>query len=164
MLATLSDREIISALGLIRNDNEITTGALLLFGREDSLARYLPTHEGAFQVLRGLEVEANDFFRLPLLRLAEECFARFRARNTEEELDFGLLRVAVSTYSQTAFREALANALIHRDYTRRGAVHIQWSDDQLEIASPGGFPSGIRLDNLLVAPPHPRSPLLADAF
>ena len=58
----------------------------------------------------------------------------------------------------------LANALIHRDYTRRGAVYVQWNEDQLEISSPGGFPSGIRLDNLLVAPPHPRSPLLADAF
>lgn len=41
---------------------------------------------------------------------------------------------------------------------------MQWSEEQLEISSPGGFPSGIRLDNLLVAPPRPRSPLLADAF
>ena len=30
--------------------------------------------------------------------------------------------------------------------------------------APGGFPGGIRLDSLFVAPPHPRSPLLADAF
>jgi ATP-dependent DNA helicase RecG len=114
--------------------------------------------------MRGLEVVTNDFFRLPLLRLSEEMFTRFRARNQEEELDFGLVRVAVSTYSQTAFREALANALIHRDYTRPGAVHVQWNEHQLEIAGPGGFPSGVRLDNLLVAPPHPRSPVLADAF
>jgi ATP-dependent DNA helicase RecG len=164
VLATLSDREIASALGLIRAEAEVTAGALLLFGHEDALARFVPTHEAAFQVLSGLKVEVNDFFRLPLLRLAEELFARFRARNREEELDFGLIRVAVAAYSQTALREALANALIHRDYTRPGAVLVQWSQDQLEIASPGGFPSGIRLDNLLVAPPHPRSPLLADAF
>lgn len=164
VLATLSDREIATALGVIRAGTEVTTGALLLFGHEAALARFLPTHEAAFQVLRGLEVEVNEFLRLPLLRLAEELFARFRARNREEELDFGLVRVAVSAYSQTAFREALANALVHRDYTRRGAVHVQWSEDQLEIVSPGGFPSGIRLDNLLFAPPHPRSPLLADAF
>jgi ATP-dependent DNA helicase RecG len=43
-------------------------------------------------------------------------------------------------------------------------VHVQWRDEQLEISSPGGFPPGVRLDNLLVTPPHPRSPLLADAF
>jgi ATP-dependent DNA helicase RecG len=164
LLASLSDREIASALGLVRNDAEVTTGALLLFGRVEALRRFLPTHEAAFQVLRGIEVEVNDFLPYPLFRLAEEIFARFRARNREEELQFGLLRVAVSTYSETAFREALANALIHRDYTRCGAVHVQWTEEQLEISSPGGFPSGVRLDNLLVAPPHPRSPLLADAF
>jgi len=164
VLGSLSDREIVSALGLARHDTEITTGTLLLFGRVEALRRFLPTHEAAFQVLRGLDVEVNEFLPYPLFRLAEEMFVRFRARNREEELQFGLIRVAVSTYSETAFREALANALIHRDYTRRGAVYVQWTDEQLEISSPGGFPPGIRLDNLLVAPPHPRSPLLADAF
>ena len=164
ILAGLSDREIASALGLLRHEQEVTTGALLLFGRVDSIRRFLPTHEAAFQVLRGLEVEVNDFLHHPLLRLADDLFARFRARNRAEELQFGLLRVAVSTYSETAFREALANALIHRDYTRRGAVHVRWSEEQLEVSSPGGFPSGVHLDNLLVIAPHPRSPLLADAF
>ena len=67
-------------------------------------------------------------------------------------------------YSAKAFREALANALIHRDYTRLGAVHAQWRNDQIEISNPGGFPEGVRLDNLLVTPPRPRNPLLADAF
>lgn len=165
VLASLSDREIASALGLVRGDSgDVTAGALLLFGKTGALRRFLPTHEAAFQVLRGEDVEVNDFLPYPLLRLAEEMFSRFRARNSEEEIQSGLFRIGVSTYSQTAFREALANALIHRDYTRPGAVHVQWRDDQLEISSPGGFPSGVRLDNLLVTPPHPRSPLLADAF
>ena len=163
-LRTLSDREIASALGFTRHDAEVTTGGLLMFGKVDAIRRFLPTHEAAFQVLRGLDVEVNDFLPHPLLRLAEEMLTRFKARNTEEEVDFGLLRVAVSAYSEPAFREALANALVHRDYTRGGAVYVQWSEDQLEISSPGGFPAGIRVDNLLVAPPHPRSPLLADAF
>jgi ATP-dependent DNA helicase RecG len=164
VLASLSDREIASALGLVRSDADVTAGALLLFGRTDALRRYLPTHEAAFQVLRGEDVEVNDFLPYPLLRLAEEMFSRFRARNREEEMQSGLFRIAVSAYSETAFREALANALIHRDYTLPGAVHVQWREEQLEISSPGGFPTGVRLDNLLVTPPHPRSPLLADAF
>jgi ATP-dependent DNA helicase RecG len=164
VLATLADRDIASALGVYRGADEITTGALLLFGKVDSLRRHVPTHEAAFQVLHGTEVTVNDFLHYPLLRLAEEIFTRFTARNQQEELAWGLLRVAVSTYSDAGFREALANALIHRDYTKRGAVHVQWTEDQLELSSPGGFPSGIRIDNLLVAPPHPRSALLADAF
>ena len=76
----------------------------------------------------------------------------------------GMLRVVVPDYSPAAFREALANALIHRDYTRLGTVHVQWHADRLEISNPGGFPEGVRLDNLLVTAPRPRNPLLADAF
>jgi predicted HTH transcriptional regulator len=63
-----------------------------------------------------------------------------------------------------ARREDLANALIHRDYSRLGAVHVQWHEDRIEISNPGGFPEGVRLDNLLVMPPRARSPVLADAF
>lgn len=163
-LATLSDREIVKAMGLEVPDAEVSAGGLLLFGRVPALRDHVPTHEAAFQVLRGLDVEVNEFINHPLLKLAEEMFARFKARNTEEEVQFGLLRVAVPAYSETAFREALANALTHRDYTRPGAIHVQWSAEQLEISSPGGFPEGVRLDNLLVTPPHPRSPALADAF
>jgi ATP-dependent DNA helicase RecG len=75
-----------------------------------------------------------------------------------------MLRIGVPDYPERAFREAVANALIHRDYTRIGAVHIQWHQDRVEIMNPGGFPEGVRLDNLLVTPPRPRNPLLADAF
>ena len=38
------------------------------------------------------------------------------------------------------------------------------NDEGLTISNPGGLPAGINLDNLLVAPPRPRNPLLADAF
>lgn len=142
----------------------VRLAALLLFGKEDAIRRHLPCHESAFQVLRGLDVEVNDFFRWPLLRSMEEIESRIRARNREQELMVGLLRVGVPDYSERALREALANALIHRDYQRLGAVHFQWYPDRIELTSPGGFPEGVRLDNLLVTAPRPRNPLLADAF
>lgn len=166
-LAGLADREIAMALGVVadRAASVVYAGALLLFGREAALARFVQTHEAAFQVLRGTSVEVNDFHRWPLLRLAEEFVARFRARNSEEEIQFGMQRVPVPAYSEVAFREALANALIHRDYTQLGAVHVQWQDgDRLEVSNPGGLPPGVRVDNLLVVPPRPRNPRLADAF
>lgn len=164
VLAGLSDQEIVSALGTGLPNGEVTVGSLLMFGKPGALRRFVPTHEAAFQLLRNLEVEVNDFLPHPLLRLAEELFERFTIRNSQDEIQSGLFRLSIPAYSETAFREALANALTHRDYTRRGAVHVQWTDDQLEVSSPGGFPEGVRLDNLLVAPPSPRSPALADAF
>jgi len=166
-LVELPDVELAKALGAVQANHAVSAVrvvGLLLFGREEALRRLLPTHEVAFQVLAGQRVEVNDFFRWPLLRVMEELLARFRARNREEELMVGLLRVGVPDYPPAAFREGVANALIHRDYTRLGAVHVQWRDDRIEISNPGGFPEGVRLDNLLVTPPRPRNPLLADAF
>ncbi|HXK42955.1 MAG TPA: ATP-binding protein [Anaerolineae bacterium] len=166
-LLDLPDLELAKALGVV-DANGVVRGvrlaALLLFGKEDALRRFVPSHEVAFQVLRRLQVEVNDFFRWPLLRTMEEIETRIRARNREQELMVGLLRVGVPDYPERALREALANALIHRDYQRLGAVHFQWQTDQIEITSPGGFPEGVRLDNLLVTAPRPRNPLLADAF
>jgi ATP-dependent DNA helicase RecG len=166
-LAELSDLEIAKALGVVTANGEIRSirvGALLLFGRERSLRRFVPTHEVAFQHLRGTEVEVNDFFRWPLFRVADELLTRFRARSQEQEIQVGLLRVGIPQYPEESFREAVANALVHRDYTRLGAVHVQWLDDRLEISNPGGLPAGITSENILVAPPRPRNPMLADAF
>jgi ATP-dependent DNA helicase RecG len=72
--------------------------------------------------------------------------------------------VGIPRYSPAGFREAMHNALVHRDYTRLGAVHVQWRGEELEIGSPGGFVDSVRLENLLVTVPTPRNPVLADAF
>lgn len=166
-LLELSDLELAKALGAVEANHDvraIRVLGLLLFGREEAIRDHLPTHETAFQALSGVKIEVNEFYRWPLLRVMEEMMARFRARNKEEEVVFGLLRIGVPDYSEAAFREAIANAAVHRDYSRLGAVHVQWHADRLEISNPGGFPEGVRLDNLLVTPPRPRNPLLADAF
>src|SRR5260370_11535737 len=108
----------------MRTEAEVTAGTLLLFGRSEALRRFLPTHEAAFQVLRGLEVEVNDFLPYPLLRLAEEMFTPVQARNREEELRFGMFCLAIYTYSESPLREALFYELIHLDYPHCCAVHV----------------------------------------
>jgi len=166
-LLNLPDEDFAKAIGAISVEDgsvSVRVLGLLLFGRSESLSSFLPVHEIAFQVLDGIKVETNDFLRWPLLRAMEELESRFRARNHEEEVIVGMLRIGVPDYPPSAFREGVANALIHRDYTHLGAVHVQWHSDRIEIMSPGGFPEGVRLDNLLVTQPRPRNPLLADAF
>ena len=178
-LLDLSDAEIVRALGLAEGAGEhgdrldrVRVAALLMVGREEAIKRYVPNHEVAFQVLRGTRVAVNEFVRWPLVRTAEEVALRFDARNQEDELAVGMVRVGVPAHSPSGFREALHNALVHRDYTRAGAVHVQLreagipggSGDEIEVSNPGGFPDQVQLDNILVAPPRPRNPVLADAF
>jgi ATP-dependent DNA helicase RecG len=89
---------------------------------------------------------------------------QFEVRVEEDEVQIGLFRVPVPNYDRRAFREASVNALIHRDYTKLGAVHIRWEDYGITISNPGGFVEGVTLDNLLVVKPRPRNPFLADAI
>lgn len=166
-LLGLSDTEIAKALGLAEGRERVErvrVAGLLILGREEALRRLVPTHEVAFQVLSGTRIAANEFFRWPLIRASQEITGRFEMRNESEEMDVGAVRVGIPHYSPGGFREALHNALVHRDYTRLGAVHIQWRDEEIEITNPGGFPDEVRLDNLLVTAPSPRNPVLADAF
>ncbi len=60
----------------------------------------------------------------------------------------GLFRVPVPLVDMAAFREAVANALIHRDYHRLGAVHVRLEDDALVVSNPGGLVDGVTLANL----------------
>jgi ATP-dependent DNA helicase RecG len=113
-------------------------------------------------VLRGTDVLVNEFYRKPLLETFEEVEVLFRARVEEEEIQVGLFRVPIPNFDRRAFREAFVNALVHRDYSALGAVHVKLDDDGLSISNPGGFVEGVNLDNLLVADPRSRNPLLAD--
>jgi len=166
-LLPLADEELDGALGLtvdVQGRRCPTVAGLMLLGTEDLLRRHLPAYEIAFQVLRGTNVLVNEFFRKPLLETFEAVELLFNARVSEDEIQVGLFRVPIPNFERRAFREAFVNALVHRDYSRLGAVHVRLDDDGLNISNPGGFVEGVTLANLLVADPRSRNPLLADAI
>ena len=166
-LLELDDAQLDAALGLtVRTPAGYLPSltGLLLIGNEASLRALVPTHEIAFQILEGEEVRFNEFSRAPLLRAFEWVETLFKPLNTEREFQSGLFRVPVPRLDQRAFREAIANAITHRDYALRGAVHVRLSGDTLTISNPGGFVEGVTLNNLLVTEPRPRNPALADAL
>jgi len=76
-------------------------------------------------------------------------------------------REELPDYPERAVTEAIANAIIHRDYMQMGSeIHIDMYDDRLEIYSPGGMIDGrlIQQLNPLTVPSKRRNPLLADFF
>jgi ATP-dependent DNA helicase RecG len=167
-LLDLSNEEVAKALRLVetRHGKIVPNVAgLLLLGREDVIADVIPTHQVHFQVIDAqANVKVNDPFQTPLLKTLQEIGSRFAARNEEKEITIGMLRLPIPDYSPSGFREAVNNAVLHRDYTRLDDVYIQMHHDHMLIASPGGFPEGVTIDNLLVHEPKPRNPRLAAAF
>lgn len=168
VLLELDDEALDGALGFTVRQGDgsrvPTLTGLLLLGREGALRELVSTHEFAFQVLAREAVGFNEFRRFPLLKALDWLETNFRPYNPERELLVGLFRVPVPKVDMGAFREAVANALIHRDYHRLGAVHVRLADDDLTISNPGGLVEGVTLANLLTTEPRPRNRTLADAM
>ena len=161
-LARLGDGDILGALGLVPRDHPVGLGAILLFGRAHALHRWLPTAELLFQDMREGS-RTNEELRLPLLRLAEEVQSRLDARDSHSEVVVGIQRIEIPTIPRATRREAVANALIHRDYSEMGPITVQLTDSEFTVSSPGGLPPGVTIDNILNVS-RPRSMLLASAF
>ena len=94
--------------------------AFSMQGKPNVLTEQVPTHEVAFQVLRGTDVIFNVFYRWPLGRIFQQLMDHMRTIITEQEIMIGLFRVGAPSIDRNAFREALVNALTHRDYAALG--------------------------------------------
>ncbi len=168
VLLELDDEQLDAALGFTARsasgERLPTLTGLLVIGRESALREVVPTHELAFQVLEQEDVRFNEFRRFPLLKALEWLETNFLPYNPEREIQVGLFRVPVPVVDRGAFREAVANALVHRDYHRLGAVHVRLDDLGLTISNPGGLVDGVTLSNLLSTEPRPRNPRLADVM
>ena len=167
-LLSLSDQEFVKALRLVESHKEKLVpniAGLLVLGKKEIIEKLLPTHAVHFQIIdeKG-DIRVNEVFKDPVVRVIEEIESRFKARNQEQEIIIGMFRFPVPDYSKEGFREAVNNAILHRDYSHLGAVYIQWYTDYILITNPGGFPEGITIDNILVHEPKPRNPRLAEVF
>lgn len=85
----------------------------------------------------------------PLLTVVEQCLEFIADHSQQQEAVTGILRETIPEYPIEALREALVNALAHRDYGLVGStVDVTIWDDRVEIKSPGGLPGHITLDNM----------------
>jgi len=166
-LLTLSNEELAKGLGFAKTDNKgdliPTLTGLLIVGKESSINKFVPTHEIAFQVIdENLNPKINKFFKKSIIATIEEIYSLFMAYNKEKEINLGLQRISIPDYSPFAFREALLNALVHRDYSINQSIYIRFEPENLKIISPGGFLEGITLDNFITHEPKPRNRQLAE--
>jgi len=161
-LAKLGPVDLLHALDLVRED-DVTLAALLLLGRSQALARWASQHEVLFLRYRtATRYDVRHDLRGPLLAVLDALqrilAAHLRLTTVEAE---GFTELTVPSLTSWAVREAVLNALVHRDYFLRQSVQIELHPDRLEVTSPGGFLGGVRPENILRHPPVRRNPLLA---
>jgi len=168
-LAHLPDLDFLRELGLLLPSGGAlrpTLAAILLAGTPAALKAHVPQAEVCFYHHASGDVEFQ--FREDLLKPVPALLTRLaeliQARNRFTPVQVGLFRIEVWDQDEAVYREALLNALTHRDYTLRDAVHVHHYPDRLEIMNPGGLPGGITPGNILRHQPKRRNPLLAEVL
>ena len=164
-LSNLSDQQLLTDAEAL-HDGQLTYAALILFGTRAALGRHLGQAEVVFEYrssdASGPAQERRDY-RQGFFSFYDDLWNAINLRNDLQHYQDGLFVLDVPTFSERSVREALLNAVSHRDYQLGGSVFVRQYPRRLEITSPGGFPTGIQLDNLLDRQ-SPRNRRIADIF
>jgi ATP-dependent DNA helicase RecG len=164
-LATMTDEQILHDCSL--SDGEgITYAALILLGRPSAITRHLAQTEVIFEY-RSSEAAGpaadREEYREPFLLFHDRLWNKINLRNDLQSFQQDFFRYDIATFDETSIREALLNAICHRDYRAGGSVFIRQYSRRLEVVSPGGFPPGITRENI-ADQQNPRNRRLAEAL
>ena len=149
--------EFLQEIGALEEHDQPTVAGLLLFGERPQV--YLPQSGLVFVRFVGTEPRGSDglagYGRReeiggPLARMIERAWQVVWEEMRVGAVVKGLVREEQTEYPPFAVREALVNAVCHRDYRLRGRrIEVRMFDDRLEVISPGGLPGYITLDNIV---------------
>jgi len=163
-LAHLDDEALVRALGIVKN-NRVTNAGALCAGSEKALQTYFPQHEVIYLYQEtDTEIKARLNLKRPIFAILAQLTETINARNPIKTLKQGLFHTQIPSFPEEVFREAILNALCHRNYLEPGSVYVRHRPGEMVISNPGGFPEGITPENILTAEPKQRNRLLAEIF
>jgi len=133
----------------IYKEGKINNAGVLMFAED--INKYIPHAEtilGAFKGINKTHIYDRKDVRDDLMTQFNESISFLQKHlNVRSEIR-GVNRYDIYEIPLDALREAVVNAIIHRDYSMRGTnISINVFDDRVEIVNPGGFPSGITSKN-----------------
>ena len=144
----------------------LTYAALILFGRRDAVGRWLAQSELVFEYrssdASGPAADRQEF-REGFFAWLDKIWTVIQLRNEKQSYQDGLFRIEIPTFDEISIREAVLNAVAHRDYRSGASVFVRQFPQRLEVISPGGFPPGITEANVLDQQ-NPRNRRLAEAL
>ena len=154
-------------LGLLAADGRVRLATVLMFGKDpqDRNRRFgivVSRFEGSADGTARLRDRRELIGPLPLLVAQADLQIYDELRR--DAVVRGLVREEVPEYPPVALREALVNAVGHRDYSLRGAaVEVRLYDDAVEVESPGTLAGYVTVENLREAQ-YSRNKRIMDAL
>jgi predicted HTH transcriptional regulator len=165
---SLTEQELITLKLLVRYQDRLvpSKGAVLLFGRE----RLFHFADAWVQCGRFLGTEKVDIFDhididVPLPAAVNEVML-FLKKHAYRGADLsGIRRRDVWSIPLPILREVIINALVHADYSQRGApIRVVFLDDRIEVENPGILLPGLTVEDMKQGTSKIRNPVIARVF
>ena len=161
-----SDAEVLRNAELTIEGGQVSYAALILLGTSAALARWLAQAEFVFEY-RSSEAAGpaadREEYREGFFAWQDKLWLKINLRNDRQSYQDDFFRMDLPTFDEVPVREAVLNALAHRDYRLGGSVFVRQYPKRLEVVSPGGLPSGITPENI-IDQQNPRNRRLAEAL
>lgn len=144
--------KIFRSVGLL-TDQGLNYACLILFGKKEKLDILLPCSEIILEWRQDPAKTTYDLrknWREPFFKVYDQIWKTINDRNLHYPFQDGLFQREIPAFNEKSIREALLNAVAHRDYTINGqSIFIKASPEKFIISSPGGFPGDITPENVL---------------
>lgn len=163
---TLPKEQILSDLDLIVGE-KVTNAAIILVGKKEAIKRFLP--QAAIMLeYRNTEnqitFDNRSKYDQPFYIMIDQLWHDIDLRNGKFPVKEGPYIFDIPYFNEEVIREAVNNAIAHRDYRKESEIVIKQYPQKFVISNAGGFPLGVTLDNLLTVSSTPRNRLLADVL
>lgn len=102
---------------------------------------------------------------MSILEQFEECMVFYKKHINKGEIIEAVYRQTVEDVPLLAYREAVANMIVHRDYSISANARIEFFSNRIEVVSPGGLPDGMLVEEYVDGKlSKPRNRILTDIF
>ena len=151
--------DILRTLGLIKNDKYNNAAALIADKNE-----YLGIDIVRFGKNINELMNRSMCDNISILQMYHHAMEFYEMYYTYEKIE-GSQRNKKELIPNEAYREAIANALVHRLWDINSRIHISMFEDRIEISSPGGLPSGLDEEEYLNGQiSNLRNPIIGNIF
>ena len=163
----LSIQQALSDLRLIDKKGNFTYACLILLGKKEIIQAKLPQCKIAWEfrnLSSQIHFDSKILIEEPLFVAINKVWELINQPilNRKYPIQSGAYIFDLYDFNEEVVREAILNAIAHRDYTISSEILIKQYPKKIVINNPGGFPKGVTLNNLLTVNSTPRSRLMTE--
>lgn len=162
----LSTEQVLTDLKLLDN-GKLTYAALILLAKKDVIHAKLPQSKTIWEFRNSeaqIHHDSREVIDEPLFTAIDSIWKLINqpTLNKKYPIQSGAYIFDLYDFNEEVIREAVLNAIAHRDYTITSEAVIKQYPNKIIITNPGGFPKGVTIENILTVSSTPRSRLMTE--